>query len=185
MWLDKVVQSLIKGPIFTFEASPCFIVPFMVKLDFSSIKVHALLYYGAFACFMDKDFIDRHKLPLVTRKHSILIEVIDGRPLVLGNVIHETTSIYIIIEWHHSIIAFNIIKSPSNPIVLGLFWLDKYNPVIDWKIQRLTFQPRIASIQKSNYGGISSIPCHQQLKSHHGKISKTQVPLVVGTRTFI
>jgi hypothetical protein len=96
--LERVVQSLIKGPIFTFEASPCFIVPFIVKMDSSSIKVHALLHSGASAYFMDKDFIDRHKLPLITKKHSILIEVIDGRPLISGDVSHETTPIYIIIE---------------------------------------------------------------------------------------
>jgi hypothetical protein len=51
-------------------------------MDSSSIKVHALLDSGTFACFMDKDFVDRHKLPLVTKKHLIPIEVIDGKPLV-------------------------------------------------------------------------------------------------------
>jgi hypothetical protein len=57
-----------------------------------------LLDSEASAYFMDKDFIDRHKLPLITKKHSILIEVIDGRPLISGDVSHETTPIYIIIE---------------------------------------------------------------------------------------
>jgi hypothetical protein len=66
MQLEKVVLSLIKGPILTFEVSLCFIVPLIVKMDSSSIKVHALLDSGASACFMDKDFI----------------EVINGRPLV-------------------------------------------------------------------------------------------------------
>jgi hypothetical protein len=56
--LEKVAQSLIKGPILTSEASPCFIVPLLVKTDSSSIKVHALLDYGTSACFMDKDFVD-------------------------------------------------------------------------------------------------------------------------------
>jgi hypothetical protein len=54
-------------------------------------------------------------------------------PLVSEDVIHETTPLDIILEGHHNIIAFNVIKSPSNPVVLSLSWLDKYNPVIDWK----------------------------------------------------
>jgi hypothetical protein len=55
MQLEKVAQSLIKGPIITSEASPYFIVPLTVKMDSSSIKIHALLDFRAFACFIDKD----------------------------------------------------------------------------------------------------------------------------------
>jgi hypothetical protein len=80
--LEKVAQSLIKGPILTSEASSCFIVPLIVKMDSNCIKVHTLLDSGASICFIDKDFADRHKLPLITNKHHILVEVIDGRPLV-------------------------------------------------------------------------------------------------------
>ena len=136
---EKVALSLIKDPIFTFEASPCFIIPLIVKIDSISIKIHALLDTGTFPCFISKDFSNRHNLPLVTKKHPIPIEVIDGRPLVSGDVIHETIPLDIILEGHHSIIAFNVIKSSSNPIVLGLSWLNKYNPTIDWKTRRLVF----------------------------------------------
>jgi hypothetical protein len=71
MQLEKVAQSLIKGPILTSEASPCFTIPLIVIMDSE-----------ASAYFMDKDFVDRHKLPLVTKKHPISIEIIDGRPQV-------------------------------------------------------------------------------------------------------
>jgi hypothetical protein len=118
--LEKVAQSLIKGPILTSEASPCFTVPLIVKMDSINIKAHALLDSGASAYFMDKDFVDHHKLLLVIKKYHILIEVIDGRPLVPGDVTHETTSLDIEIEGHHSIIIFNIIKSLSNSVVLSL-----------------------------------------------------------------
>jgi hypothetical protein len=78
--LEKVAQSLIKGPILTSEAFPCFTIPLIVKMDSSSIKVHALLDSRASACFMDKDFIDHHKLPLITKKHPIPVEVIHRKP---------------------------------------------------------------------------------------------------------
>jgi predicted aspartyl protease len=143
MQLKKVAQSLIKGPILTSEASPCFTVPLIVKMDSNSIIVHTLLDSGASACFMDKDFVNYHKLPLITNKHPIIIEVIDKRPLISGDVIHETTPLDIVIDGHHNIIAFNVIKSPSNPVVLGLSWLDKYSLVIDWKTQRLIFRQEL------------------------------------------
>jgi hypothetical protein len=96
--LEKIVQSLIKGPILTSKASLCFIVSLIVKMDSSSIKVYALLNSGTSTCFMDKDFIDRHKLPLVTKKHPIPVQVIDGRPLVLGDVTRKTTPLDVVIE---------------------------------------------------------------------------------------
>ena len=80
---------------------------------------------------LHNDFVDHHKLPLVTNKYPIPVEIINGRPLVLGDITHETTLLDLIIKGHHSIIAFDVIKSPSNPAVLVLSWLDKYNPVID------------------------------------------------------
>jgi hypothetical protein len=84
--LEKVAQSLIKGLILTSKASLCFIVPFIVKIDSNSIKVHALLDSGASAYFMDKNFVDHHKLSLIIKKHLILVEVIDERPLVLEDI---------------------------------------------------------------------------------------------------
>jgi hypothetical protein len=101
-----------------------------------------------------------------------------------GDVTHETTPLDIVIEGHHNIIAFNILKSPINLVVLGLFWLNIYNLAFNWKTQRLTFQPSIASIQESGYGETSSVPGHHEFNSHHGEISKTQVPLIVGARAF-
>jgi hypothetical protein len=69
---------------------------------------------------INKDFANHHKLPFITKKHSILVEVIDKRPLVSGDVIHETTPLDIILEGYHSIIAFYVIKSLLNPVVIGL-----------------------------------------------------------------
>jgi hypothetical protein len=69
---------------------------------------------------LGKDFVDHHKLSLIIKKDPIPIEVnIDGRPLVLGDVTHETTPLDIVLEGYHNIIVFNIIKSPSNPVVLS------------------------------------------------------------------
>jgi hypothetical protein len=120
MRLEKVAQSLINGPILIFEASPYFIISFIIKMYSSFIKVHALFNSGAFTCLIDKDFIDRKKLPLITKNRHISKEVIDGRPLVSGDVTHETTPLDIILERYHSIIAFDVIKSPSNTVVLSL-----------------------------------------------------------------
>jgi len=57
----------------------------------------------------------------------------------LGDVTHKTKPLEVSIEGHKSTIIFNIIKTPSNPIILGFFWLQKYNPMIDWRSPNLLF----------------------------------------------
>ena len=81
-----------------------------------------------------------HKLPLVAKKCLISIEVIDGRSLAFDDVIHETQPLNIYIHGHHSTVIFNVIQSPSNPIILGLSWLDRYDLQVDWSNRKVKFQ---------------------------------------------
>ena len=118
MRLTNVTTS--SGPILSSEPSRCFNIPLIIDFHPHSIKVKALLDSGASACFIDKDFVKRHNLPIVRKKYPVAVEVIDGRPLSSGHVTHETKPLDIILEGYQSSIVFNIISSPSNPLVLGL-----------------------------------------------------------------
>ena len=131
MELANNVQST--GPILSSESSTCFTISFRVKFNDHSLKLSALLDSGASACFIDKNFAERHKLPLVTKKCPVSVEVIDGRPLISRDVTQKIKALDIYIDQHRNTVVFNVIKSLSNPVILGLFWLDRYNPDIDWK----------------------------------------------------
>ena len=131
MRLTSVATS--SGPILSFEPSCCFNIPLIIDFHPHRVKVKALLDSGASACFIDRDLVKRHNLPIVPKKYPVAVEVIDGRPLISGDVTHETKPLDIILEGHQSTIVFNIISSPSNPLVLGLSWLEMVNLEIDWK----------------------------------------------------
>jgi len=107
------------------------------------------------------------------------IEVIDGRPLISGDVTHETKPLDIILEGHRSTIVFNTISSPSNPLVLGLSWLEKINPDIDWKKRKLTYRT-IASHVSSRHPRNVPNPYPYQVQG-----STVKVPLIVGARAFM
>jgi hypothetical protein len=49
-----------------------------------------------------------------------------------------------------SSILFNIIRNPSSPIILGLSWLEKYNPQIDWKSRTIEFSITPSLIERIN-----------------------------------
>ena len=142
-------------PILSSEPSTCFTIPLRVKFDDHSIKVSALLDSRASACFIDKDFAERHKLPLVTKKWPVSVKVIDGRPLVSGDVTQETKALDIYIDQYRSTVVFNVIKSPSNPMILGLSWLNRYNSNIDWKKRRIEF--KLEKIESPNTQKLESL----------------------------
>lgn len=41
----------------------------------------------------------------------------------------------LVINNHHNLVTFNVIKTPSNLVILGLSWLKMLNLHIDWKPQ--------------------------------------------------
>jgi hypothetical protein len=167
------------GPILSSEPSRCFNIPLKIDFHPHSIKVKALLDSGASACFIDKNLVKRHNLPIVLKKSPVAVEVIDGRPLISGDVTHETKPLDIILEGHRSTIVFNIISSPSNPLVLGLSWLEMINPDIDWKKRKLTYRTIVSHISSRHLRNVPN-PCPYQVQG-----SAVEVPLMVGARAFM
>ncbi len=96
MRLTNITTSL--GPILSSEPSRCFNIPLIIDSHPHSIKVKALLDSGASACFIDKNLMKLHNLPIVLKKSPVAVEVIDGRPLISGDVTHETKPLDIILE---------------------------------------------------------------------------------------
>ena len=68
-----------------------------------------MLGFGAFACFIDKDFVDHYKLSFITKKYPISVEVINGRPLVYRDVTHETTPLDIFV-WMIFLLKIHLVK---------------------------------------------------------------------------
>ena len=178
--LENNAQST--GPILSSEPSTCFTIPLRVKFNDHSIKVSALLDSGASACFIDKDFAERHKLPLVTKKCLVSVEVIHGRPLVSRDVTQETKALDIYIDQHRSTVVFNVIKSPSNPVILGLSWLDRYNPNIDWKKRKVEF--KLEKIESPNMQKLES-PSHLKPKVYQSIVIPKKSILMIGARAFV
>jgi hypothetical protein len=103
---------------------PCFTFPVHIKtLDYEFVN-EVFLETRASACFMDKDFAMKHSLERIEKVHPTPMEIIDGRPLVSGNVMKETQPLEIMLRDQVSHVVFNIIQCPANPLVLGLSWFE-------------------------------------------------------------
>ena len=91
---------------------------------------------------MDEEFAHQRKIEVIRKKIPTLDEVIDGQPLASGDVVYETQPLEVILDEQISSIVFNIIKSPTSPIILGLPWFKLHNPDIDWRTHRISSRSR-------------------------------------------
>ena len=126
---------------------------------------------------MDMTFAKLHKITLRQKSNHVQAEVIDGRPIVVA---YETVPVNVAMEGHNSTIMFNIINSPSHPIVLGISWLEKYNPDIDWIFCTISFSRKsrqLGECQKT----LTKKPLHVGAKAFM-KVAKENTPFIIYAR---
>ena len=87
----------------------------------------------------------------------------NGSDLLSGNVNRETILLDVTIQQYHKEITFDIVRVANHYIILGIPWLKKQNPIIDWKRGVLEFRET---------GNVtSSIRIHRQRLIVHEKSS--------------
>ena len=88
----------------------------------------------------------------------------DGSDLSSGNVNREIIPLDVTIQQHHKEITFDIVRVTNHCIILGIPWLKKQNPIIDWKRGVLEFRET---------GNVtSSVRMHRQRLIVHEKSSR-------------
>jgi hypothetical protein len=123
-----------KGLFVSSDPMPHFTFHVHIKTLNCEFSNKALLDTGTSTCFMDKDFALKHSLELIGKAHHAPVEVIDSWPLASGNVMEETQPLEVMLGNQISYVVFNIIRCPTNPVVLGLLWFELHNPNVDWNL---------------------------------------------------
>ena len=67
------------------------------------------------------------------------VEAVDGTPVASGLVVEETQPQSLKIAAHFENLSFDQISSPCYPIILGITWLTRHNPYINWAAKTLFF----------------------------------------------
>ncbi|KAL0150648.1 hypothetical protein M9458_054065, partial [Cirrhinus mrigala] len=101
--------------------------------DGRDISTTALIDSGAAGNFIDESFAKSCNLPLVACGSRVAMAALDGRPLGSGTVQAITEELELqTTSLHTEKLRLFTIHSPNHPIILGLPWLEKHNPVISW-----------------------------------------------------
>ena len=117
-----------------------FVVTTTLRMGEQSISAKALIDCGAPSSFVATELVRTHGIPLEQLDLPIPLESVDGTPIAARGITHRTAAIEMVMEGHKERLSFNIIPIKSFDIILGLDWLRKHNPTIDWETNQLVFR---------------------------------------------
>ncbi len=75
---------------------------------------------GASDCFFDEELVCQYGLPLCQKKQPVILEVVDGRPIVSGAITHETVPLAMTIGPHQEQLVLHVTTLGHYPVVLGV-----------------------------------------------------------------
>ena len=127
---------------------------FSTQVIVNGLRTSAIIDSGASGNFASESFIQRTGLATQTKRQGYELIAVDGSPLPCME--RETIPLPLAIQQHHEEIVLDVTAMASWDIVLGMPWLRKHNPVVDWKKGVLTFEgcgcaTRIKPVQRRKY----------------------------------
>ena len=112
----------------------------------------ALLDSGAQSSYLSLRAIWLAGLRPQRKEQPYPLRVANGEPMPEeSEITHEVTDIQMNIYRHHEEITLDVFGMATHDVILGLPWLRKHNPWIDWKNRRL-------SLNRCNCGTTTSKP---------------------------
>jgi predicted aspartyl protease len=93
---------------------------------------------GATETFIDKKYAEQVGIPLDKKKIPWRVPAVDGREVASGPVTHNTM-VKLTTNNHRETIKLYCITIGNLPIILGLPWLKKHNPKINWREGKVMF----------------------------------------------
>ena len=87
---------------------------------------------GATALFLDFTFVIRHRIQTRPLKHPIGLYNIDGSANTAGQITHFAR-LCLTVDGHQEWTDFLVTNLGGEAVILGLPWLRKVNPTIDWQ----------------------------------------------------
>jgi hypothetical protein len=106
--------------------------------DKKEYKTMAIIDCRATENIIHRRFTEQQGLPLTKTLVLRKVLAVDGRELEGGPVIHDAMVTMVINNYREDIRLY-CITIGNSPIIIGLLWLWKHNPNIDWKEGKITF----------------------------------------------
>ena len=96
------------------------------------IITEALLDSGATGLVISEEFAKKHKFKRTKLKRSVYVRNVDGILNYAGPIV-DTVEVEIFFKRHKKRTSIDVIRGQKWSVILGMSWLGRHNPEIDWK----------------------------------------------------
>jgi hypothetical protein len=137
---EHLRANRVESVVINSRSEDAFILP--VKIE----QIHSPLYFalidsGASRAFIDIALANSHPEKMEQLGNPIPLKLFDGEYTSAGNITHKFKTNIVLESGEVQHITFLVTKlHPDTPIVLGLPWLREWNPLIDWKNLKISFE---------------------------------------------
>jgi len=100
--------------------------------DEEGIVTEALLDSGATGLVMSEEFARRHKFKRTKLERPVYVRNVDGTLNYVGPIV-DTVEVEIFFKGHKERTSIDVIGGQKWSVILGMLWLRRHNPEIDWK----------------------------------------------------
>ena len=113
-------------------------LPVTLQFGSHSLVVNALIDSGSDASLMSFSLAKTFSMNLIPLSEHIALFLADGKPAAQGYIKFSTPLVKLHIDNHIEMINLYSCEL-SHPVILGLDWLRRHNPVVDWSQLKFTF----------------------------------------------
>jgi len=103
---------------------------FKLRININGHPTTALIDSGASCCFLNSRFVENHKLPTQPNRKPQQVRLATG---VRAQVVEKARKIEIQMGSYHDHQKFMVLPLEGNDVILGMAWLRRLNPKINWR----------------------------------------------------
>ena len=116
-------------------------IPVKISVNNQIIETTAIIDCGATGSFIDPELVTLAQFPLKKLDRQVKAYNVDGTTNSKGNIVWET-NVNLLFPKHQETVKLMVLNLGCRQIILGMPWLKKWNPIIDWVNKRI-FIPRL------------------------------------------
>ena len=111
-----------------------------IRIQLAGVTALPMINSGATRNFMSRKFATNHRIPGLPKERPYQLTVVDGTPLNQDEGMVKEETLPLMSQIHGKDlgrIIFDLVSIPHE-VILGIPWLEKVNPSIDWNSQKIT-----------------------------------------------
>ena len=113
-----------------------------IRIQLAGVTALAMINSGATRNFMSRKFATNHRIPGLPKERPYQHTVVDETPLNKNEGMVKEETLPLMSQIHGKDlgrITFDLVSIPHE-VILGIPWLEKVNPSIDWNSQKITIR---------------------------------------------